>query len=130
VAAFFLGATYELGPYDGKPLDGKDGRAHRLFNASSFVRTVFHQVFPASGLRVRYDLNPLSFQNVQLFRDVKRPRAGDIVCWENHVGIINNTRSGTFISAQGAAGVIEASYKKGYWATQRPVVKFRRWKAL
>jgi cell wall-associated NlpC family hydrolase len=130
VASFFLGLKYELDPYDGKLLDGKSGRALRVFDASSFVRWVFHQVFPESGLRIRADLNPLSFQGVELFKDVKRPRAGDIVCWEKHVGIINNTRAGTFISAQGAQGVVEASYKKGYWAMQRPVIKFRRWKKL
>lgn len=130
VARFYLGTPYEYGAKDARPLDGIAGQPLGEIDCSGFVRAVYDEVFPSEGLASRDDLNALKFQTEDLFRDVDEPAAGDIVCWDGHVGIVCDPVAGQFIGAQTSTGVMMANYKSGYWATNRTMKKFRRWKSL
>lgn len=129
IARLMMGTPYQLGGKSAAPIDGIVGVTGRKIDCSGFVRNVFDQVFPAYGLRARADLSAQMFAVSDLFVDTEIPRAGDIVCWNGHVGIVYDETTGTFIGAQTSTGVRVASYKSGYWAAAG-VSKFRRWKAL
>ena len=130
VARLMLGTPYNLGDKKVYPIDGIVGVAGKKIDCSGFVRNVFDTVFPGYALRARYDLNAEAFANTDLFVDTNDPSAGDIVCFEGHVGIVYDALAGTFIGSQTSTGVNVASYKTGYWASTKPVIKFRRWKGL
>lgn len=130
VARLMMGTRYDYGTKDARPIDGIIGRAGSKIDCSGFVRAVFDQVFPEQGLGSRTDLNALQFQSETLFVDTTAPSAGDIVCWNGHVGIVYDPAQGTFIGAQTSTGVMVAKYTSGYWATTKAVLKFRSWKGL
>lgn len=130
VARFFLGTPYDYGSKSARPLDGISGQPQRKIDCSGFERAVYDEVFPQAGLACRDDLSALKFQTEDLLRDVDEPDAGDIVCWDHHIGIVCDPATGQFIGAQSSTGVMVASYKSGYWATTKPVKKFRFWKTL
>lgn len=130
VARLMMGTQYDYGNKSAQPIDGIVGRAGTRIDCSGFVRAVFDQVFPEQGLLSRSDLSALQFQSESLFVDTPSPSAGDIVCWNGHVGIVYDSAAGTFIGAQTSTGVMVAKYTSGYWATTKVVVKFRRWKDL
>ena len=69
-------------------------------------------------------------QTEDLFVDTESPTAGDIVCWDGHVGIVYDEQNGKFIGAQTSTGVFVASYTSGYWATTKTVNKFRKWNLI
>lgn len=130
LARLMMGTKYAYGSKNARPIDALAGGAAQSIDCSGFVRNVFDQVFPAKGLASRDDLNALKFQTEDLFVDTDAPVAGDIVCWNGHVGIVYDEQRHTFIGAQTSTGVDVASYASGYWATTNPVRKFRRWKGL
>lgn len=130
VARLMMGTRYEWASKAARPIDGIIGIKGKYTDCSGFVRAVYDEVFPIEGLGARDDLNALKFQTIDLFEDTDKPQAGDIVCWDGHVGIVYDPDKGTFIGAQTSSGVMVASYTSGYWATTKAVKKFRRWKAL
>jgi hypothetical protein len=51
-----------------------------------------------------------------LFEDVTEPQAGDIVCWDAHMGIVYNTERKEFIHAPHTGDHVRiAEYGSGYW---------------
>jgi len=130
VTRLMMGTGYQLGAKNAKPIDGITGTSGQKIDCSGFVRNVFDQVFPLEGLGSRDDLNALKFQTEDLFVDTESPTAGDIVCWDGHVGIVYDEQNGKFIGAQTSTGVAVASYTSGYWAITKTVKKFRKWKTL
>jgi cell wall-associated NlpC family hydrolase len=130
VARLMMGTPYQLGNKSAFPIDGIAGITGGKIDCSGFVRNVFDQVFPGHRLRDRFDLNAASFQANDLFVDTEKPLPGDIVCWNGHVGIVYDNVAQTFIGSQTSTGVNVASYAQGYWATTKPVQKFRKWKTL
>lgn len=50
------------------------------------------------------------------FQKVDSPRAGDLVHWPGHIGIVLDPDHGLFIGSQTSTGVAEAYYKgQSYW---------------
>jgi cell wall-associated NlpC family hydrolase len=130
VARLMVGTPHQYGDKSAKPIDGIISIAGNKIDCSGFVRAVYSEVFPEEGLDSRDDLNALKFQTEDLFKDVEQPLAGDIICWDGHVGIVYDPDAKTFIGAQTSTGVRVANYQSGYWATTKVVKKFRRWKSL
>jgi len=130
VARLMVGTPYDYGNKSARPIDGIIGITGKKIDCSGFVRAVYNQVYPEEGLLSRNDLNAAKFQTLDLFNDVDQPLAGDIVCWDGHVGIVYDPDAGTFIGAQTSTGVMVTEYTSGYWAYTQVVRKFRRWKSL
>ena len=74
-----------------------------------------HYLYQQSGLYYDY-ANSLSLYKgeVQEFRRVSHPRAGDVIVWRGHVGIVVDPTDQTFISAL-RTGVKVSSYVSHYW---------------
>ena len=74
-----------------------------------------HYLYQQSGLY--YDYAPslsLYKGEVQEFRRVSRPRAGDMIVWRGHVGIVVDPADHSFVSAL-RSGVRVSSYVSHYW---------------
>lgn len=74
-----------------------------------------HHLYQQSGLY--YDYAPslsLYKGEVQEFRQVSRPRAGDVIVWRGHVGIVVDPADHSFVSAL-RSGVRVSSYVSHYW---------------
>ena len=74
-----------------------------------------HYLYQQSGLSYDY-ANSLSLYKgeVQEFRQVSRPRAGDVIVWRGHVGIVVDPADHSFVSAL-RTGVKVSSYVSHYW---------------
>lgn len=55
------------------------------------------------------------FQHSPRFMKVNDPKAGDLVHWPGHIGIVLDPDQGIFIGSQTSTGVAESNYKSGYW---------------
>ena len=55
------------------------------------------------------------FANSPYFQKVDTARAGDLIHWPGHIGIVLDPDHGIFIGSQTSTGVAEANYKNGYW---------------
>jgi cell wall-associated NlpC family hydrolase len=130
IAWLYVGTPYGFGEKSARPLDGAHGVGKvRKIDCSGFVRNVYDEVFPEQGLSARYDLNVATFRVVDLFEDVTEPQAGDIVCWDAHMGIVYNTERKEFIHAPHTGDHVRiAEYGSGYWGGLPKM--FRRWKNL
>lgn len=58
------------------------------------------------------------FANSPRFMKVNDARAGDLVHFPGHIGIVLDPDQGIFIGSQSSTGVAEANYKKGWWSGQ------------
>jgi hypothetical protein len=56
------------------------------------------------------------FAHSPYFQRVDTPRAGDLVHWPGHIGIVLDPDLGTFIGSQTSTGVAESNYKSGWWS--------------
>lgn len=56
------------------------------------------------------------FANSPYFQKVDSPRAGDLVHWPGHIGVVLDPDAGVFIGSQTSTGVAEANYKTGWWS--------------
>ena len=74
-----------------------------------------HYLYQQSGLYYDYaDSRTLYDEGVKEFRRVIHPRAGDVVVWRGHVGIVVDPADHSFISAL-RTGVKVSSYNSHYW---------------
>lgn len=74
-----------------------------------------HYLYQQSGLYYDYaDSLSLYEGEVQEFRQVSRPRAGDVIVWRGHVGIVVDPADHSFVSAL-RTGVKVSSYISRYW---------------
>lgn len=85
-----------------------------------------HYLYQHGGLDYDY-ANSISLYKgeVEGFRRVIHPRAGDVIAWRGHVGIVVDPEEHTFISAL-RTGVKVSSYVSNYWKG-RGVPRFFRY---
>jgi hypothetical protein len=79
-------------------------------DCSHFVQYLYEQ----AGLYYGYMPSRVLYAGIKGFRRVVRPRAGDLVVWRGHVGIVVDPKETTFLSAL-RSGVKTSSYQSTYW---------------
>lgn len=92
-------------------------------DCSHFVHYIFNKV------GVGYDYAPSAslYKGMAPFRRVLRPKAGDLIVWRGHVGIVVDPDQTTFLSKL-RTGVKVASYQSRYWK-MRGRARFFRYSA-
>ncbi|MGH9565648.1 MAG: NlpC/P60 family protein [Candidatus Angelobacter sp.] len=84
---------------------------HTDLDCSHFV----HRLFERSGLPYAYGNSVEMYKgNVNGFKRVSRPREGDLIVWQGHMGIVVDPEDRTFLSAL-RSGVKVADYDSHYW---------------
>ena len=73
-----------------------------------------HYLYTRAGLPYSYAPSHILYNGVRSFRRVRQPRAGDLIAWRGHVGIVVDPEQHSFLSAL-RAGVKVASYSSRYW---------------
>lgn len=84
-----------------------------------------HFLYQQSGLYYDYADSRTLYEGVKEFRRVNHPRAGDVIVWRGHVGIVVDPADHSFISAL-RAGVKVSSYVSHYWK-RRGIPRFFRY---
>lgn len=79
-------------------------------DCSHFVQYLYEQ----SGLYYGYAPSRVLYDGMQGFRRVLHPKAGDLIVWRGHVGIIVDPAETTFLSAL-RSRVKTSSYQSHYW---------------
>jgi cell wall-associated NlpC family hydrolase len=79
-------------------------------DCSHFVQYLYAQ----AGLYYGYMPSRVLYKGIKNFKRVTRPKSGDLIVWQGHVGIVVNPKETTFISALNS-GVKTASYQSDYW---------------
>ena len=73
-----------------------------------------HYLYERSGLEYDYANSIALYKGVKEFRRVAHPRAGDVIVWRGHVGIVVDPAQHSFVSAL-RTGVKMSSYVSSYW---------------
>ena len=81
---------------------------------NQFVLAVLRGTVAPSISNMRAD----EFANSPHFQKIDTPRAGDLVHWPGHIGVVLDPDHGIFIGSQTSTGVEEANYKNGWWSGQ------------
>jgi hypothetical protein len=79
-------------------------------DCSHFVQYLYEQ----AGLYYGYAPSRILYDGMNGFRRVLHPKAGDLIVWRGHVGIVVDPRETTFLSAL-SSGVKMSSYQSRYW---------------
>jgi hypothetical protein len=79
-------------------------------DCSHFVQYLYEQ----AGLYYDYAPSRILYEGTDGFKRVLRPRAGDLIVWRGHVGIVVDPAEMTFLSALNS-GVKTSSYQSQYW---------------
>lgn len=79
-------------------------------DCSHFVQYLYEQ----AGLYYGYAPSRMLYEGMEGFKRVIHPKAGDLVVWRGHVGIVVDPEETTFLSAL-RSGVKVSSYKSHYW---------------
>lgn len=79
-------------------------------DCSHFVHEVYSQV----GLDYDYEPSRSLYQGTKSFRRVFSPKAGDLIVWLGHVGMVVDPEENTFISVL-STGIKVSSYTSHYW---------------
>lgn len=79
-------------------------------DCSHFVQFMYEQ----AGLYYGYTPSKVLYEGIKDFKRVMHPKAGDLVVWPGHVGIVVDPEETTFLSAL-RSGVKTASYASNYW---------------
>ena len=79
-------------------------------DCSHFVQFLYEQ----AGLYYGYTPSKVLYEGIKDFKRVMHPKAGDLIVWPGHVGIVVNPNETTFLSAL-RSGVKTASYESNYW---------------
>jgi hypothetical protein len=79
-------------------------------DCSHFVQFLYEQ----AGLYYGYTPSKVLYEGIKDFKRVMHPKAGDLIVWPGHVGIVVNPNEATFLSAL-RSGVKTASYESNYW---------------
>lgn len=79
-------------------------------DCSHFVQYLYEQ----AGLYYGYTPSRVLYAGTKGFRRVVHPKAGDLIVWRGHVGIIVDPKETTFLSAL-RSGVKTSSYQSTYW---------------
>ncbi len=73
-----------------------------------------HYLYTRAGLPYSYAPSLKLYSGARGFRRVLQPRAGDLIAWRGHVGIVVDPQQHSFLSAL-RSGVKVASYSSRYW---------------
>jgi cell wall-associated NlpC family hydrolase len=87
-----------------------------------------HAIFEQAGFPYPYANSASIYSGVSEFRQVGRPRPGDLVVWPGHVGIVLNPRQHSFFSALRSGADVD-SYNAPYWK-ERGRARFYRYVKL
>jgi cell wall-associated NlpC family hydrolase len=79
-------------------------------DCSHFVQYLYEQ----AGLYYGYAPSRTLYDGMEGFKRVAHPRAGDLIVWRGHVGIVVDPEETTFLSALNS-GVKISSYQSHYW---------------
>jgi len=79
-------------------------------DCSHFVQYLYEQ----AGLYYGYAPSRSLYEGMQGFKRVLHPKAGDLIVWRGHVGIVVDPAETTFLSAL-RSGVKTSSYESNYW---------------
>ena len=79
-------------------------------DCSHFVQYLYEQ----AGLYYGYAPSRTLYDGMEGFKRVAHPRAGDLIVWRGHVGIVVDPEETTFLSALNS-GVKVSSYRSHYW---------------
>lgn len=79
-------------------------------DCSHFVQYLYEQ----AGLYYGYAPSRTLYEGMDGFKRVVHPKAGDLIVWRGHVGIVVDPEETTFLSAL-RTGVKVSSYKSHYW---------------
>jgi cell wall-associated NlpC family hydrolase len=113
-------ATTRTDTFDLRQLDSVDPKSFLLFmgtqihetelDCSHFVQFLYEQ----AGLYYDYMPSRILYTGIKEFKRVSHPKAGDLVVWKGHVGIVVDPKQKTFLSSL-RSGVKESSYESNYW---------------
>ena len=73
-----------------------------------------HYLYTRAGLPYSYAPSHKLYIGAHGFRRVRQPRAGDLIAWRGHVGIVVDPQQHSFLSAL-RSGVKVSSYASRYW---------------
>jgi cell wall-associated NlpC family hydrolase len=93
-------------------------------DCSHFVQFLYEQ----AGLYYDYMPSRVLYVGIKEFKRVVRPKAGDLIVWKGHVGIVVDPKQKTFLSSLNS-GVKESSYESNYWK-RRGQPRFLRYVAM
>ena len=79
-------------------------------DCSHFVQYLYEQ----AGLYYGYTPSRILYTGIKDFKRVVHPKAGDLIVWRGHVGIVVDPKETTFLSAL-RSGVKTSSYQSTYW---------------
>jgi len=79
-------------------------------DCSHFVQYLYEQ----AGLYYGYAPSRSLYEGMEGFKRVLHPKAGDLIVWQGHVGIVVDPGETTFLSAL-RSGVKISSYESNYW---------------
>lgn len=79
-------------------------------DCSHFVQYLYEQ----AGLYYGYAPSRVLYDGMDGFKRVFHPKAGDLIVWRGHVGIVVDPAETTFLSALNS-GVRTSSYESHYW---------------
>lgn len=79
-------------------------------DCSHFVQYLYEQ----AGLYYGYTPSRVLYAGIKQFKRVINPKAGDLIVWRGHVGIVVDPKETTFLSAL-RSGVKTSSYQSTYW---------------
>ena len=76
-----------------------------------------NELYSRAGLRYPYATSRQLYQGVPNFERVSHPKAGDLIVWLGHVGVVVDPEQRTFLSAQ-RMGVKVTPYDSKYWKSR------------
>ena len=79
-------------------------------DCSHFVQYLYQQ----AGLYYEYAPSRTLYDGMDGFKRVSHPKAGDLIVWRGHVGVVVDPDEATFLSALNS-GVKVSSYQSHYW---------------
>jgi cell wall-associated NlpC family hydrolase len=109
--------NFEVSDLPGEALDPKSlllmigAQIHETeLDCSHFVQHLYEQ----AGLYYGYTPSRVLYTGIRDFKRVVHPKAGDLIVWRGHVGIVVDPEETTFLSAL-RSGVKTSSYQSTYW---------------
>lgn len=93
--------------------------AKQLSKSNLDCSHLVHYLYTQAGFPYSYAPSHTLYQGTRGFRRVRQPRAGDLIAWRGHVGIVVDPQQRSFLSAL-RSGVKVSSYDSRYWQKKGP----------
>jgi cell wall-associated NlpC family hydrolase len=84
-----------------------------------------HYLYESAGLEYPYTPSRQLYKGTDHFKRVRHPKAGDLVVWNGHVGVVVDPQAHSFLSSL-RSGVKVARYDSSYWR-KRGIPRFLRY---